>query len=438
MEQTVKNLVQLAMEMGADAADAIISERLGVDVNIFEGAVDAFSNSHTRGVGLRVIKNERVGYAYTEKADEADERLVRAALASAAVSDPVKGADVYRGEGVTCRAEEPTMPNAEKVTDKALKLYEALIKHKIDSVQACEVEQRVTRRAFANSAGIVCSSMEQRAEMAAEPVVREGDWTDNNYDIAIAYTLEELDEQAVAEKSVEKAWQYHGAVPGRTGKMPVVLSGLSMARLLSSMESAFSAEQAEKGLSLLRGREGEQIAAPLITLVDDPVHPQHGFTRLFDSEGVPARKKNVIDAGVLTTLLHSVASANRAGVAPTGNAMRGYAGAVSIGVQNFYLVPGAETAQALYEQAGAGVIVQEVSGLHAGVNATSGDFSLLGKGFLIENGQKGAPIAQMVVSGNFFRLLEQVQTLGNDLEFISGGYGSPSVLVQGLTIAAGA
>lgn len=85
--------------------------------------------------------------------------------------------------------------------------------------------------------------------------------------------------------------------------------------------------------------------------------------------------------------------------------------------------------------AGDGVYVTEISGLHAGANPITGDFSLSSKGFLITEGKKGAPVKSFTVSGNFFTLLKEIEKLGTDLDFVNGKYGAPSVLVRNMAVA---
>ena len=113
----------------------------------------------------------------------------------------------------------------------------------------------------------------------------------------------------------------------------------------------------------------------------------------------------------------------------------------------FYIQPAGDTEEtaenkklpkvpeALFRKAGEGIYVTELMGLHAGANAVTGDFSLSAKGFLITEGGKGAPVKNFTVSGNFFELLKNVEVLGNDLEFLQGKFGSPSILVRDIAVA---
>jgi PmbA protein len=438
MRELVQRIVNAALGFGADEADAVAVEREGVEANAFAGEIDAFVRSLSCGIGVRAIVGGRVGYAYTEKMDEA-EGVAKAAVENARISDPQPGAGIYAGQGRSgCEKRQP-LDDARDITAATLALYEAAMREGADSVATCAAESTTSTVYFANSAGVACEDCRKFSILFVEPVAKKDDYTDSNHDFAVGPDIAALDVDAVAKKAFMRAMQYYGAQRVKAGAVPVVISAEAMADLLGAFVPMFSAENAQKGLSLLKGKEGARIAPDHITLIDNPDHPKLPFGYAFDGEGAPTAKKNVVDRGMLTSLLYDVASANRAGKATTANARRSYNTQVSIAPYHFYFLPGEATVEALVASAGEGILVAEVSGLHAGVNATSGDFSLLAKGFAIRDGKKAAPIAQMVVSGNFLSLLDGVRGIADDLTFgIPGGscFGSPTMLVDGLTVAA--
>ncbi|HML45936.1 MAG TPA: metallopeptidase TldD-related protein [Clostridia bacterium] len=181
---------------------------------------------------------------------------------------------------------------------------------------------------------------------------------------------------------------------------------------------------------------GEVIAAPCVTLVDDPLLPEGMATAPFDDEGVATYRKPVIEAGTLKTLLHNLKTAKKDGVQSTGNAAKsGYAAPVRVSPSNFFFQPGADDLAALCARMGEGLVITDVSGLHAGANAVSGDFSLLSKGYRVRNGEKAEPVEQITVAGNFYTLLKDIVAVGSDLTFPFGGVGSPSVWVKALSVA---
>ena len=213
-----------------------------------------------------------------------------------------------------------------------------------------------------------------------------------------------------------------------------------MSDLISTFSSVFSSETAQKGLSKLAGKEGTVIASEAVTLVDDPFHKDNPIPRPFDGEGSPTYVKNVIEKGELKTLLYNLKTAAIAGKKTTGNASKGGYNS-SIGVRPFtmYLAPGELTEEELLKQAGNGIYINALAGLHAGADAVTGDFSLQSAGYLIEDGKKTAHIKSFTVAGNFFDLLRNITAVANNFELpmaiSSTAFGAPSVLVSGLSIA---
>jgi PmbA protein len=258
----------------------------------------------------------------------------------------------------------------------------------------------------------------------------------NDYQIALG-NIETINTDALTEKAVKSAIAKLGGEPVPTGKYPVVFDPEAMSDLLSTFSSVFSAENARKGLSKLAGKEGENIAAPGITLVDDPAHPGSYLQRSFDAEDSPAYRKNIIEKGRLNTLLYDLKNAALAGKETTGNASKAnYDSPVGIRPFTLYLEAGECSEEALLKQAGNGVYINSLGGLHAGANPVSGDFSLQSAGFLIEDGKKTRRVKSFTVAGNFYELLQNIVCVADDLEFPGmGTVGSPSVLVEGLSIA---
>ena len=148
-------------------------------------------------------------------------------------------------------------------------------------------------------------------------------------------------------------------------------------------------------------------------------------------------EKSIIDKGVFATALYDLKSAYKAGKASTGNGFRS-GSAVSEMPTNLIVEPGEKDFDQLVEEVGEGIILTDLSGLHAGVNAISGDFSLLCEGYLIENGKKGRPVEQITVAGNFYDVLKSIKSIGKDVINLPSGEGeffTPSVYIESLAIS---
>ena len=213
-----------------------------------------------------------------------------------------------------------------------------------------------------------------------------------------------------------------------------------MRSLLSAYSPVFSAKNARLGLSLLAGKEGEKIASEIVTLTDDPMREGNDIVTPFDAEGVATYRKNVIENGVLKTLLHNLESAALDGVESTGNASKGgYSAPVGISPYSFCIEAGELSFDELLGVCENGIYITELKGLHAGTNSVTGDFSLESAGYLIENGKLTRAVKSFTVAGNFFTLLKDVAALSDKVDtgvptsFTS--YGSPDVLVKNMSVA---
>ena len=293
--------------------------------------------------------------------------------------------------------------------------------------------------AIYNSKGLDLSYANATAGVVLAAVVSDGQEMADAYQIKLGQ-LDKIDIGAMAAKAAKSAKDKLGGDVAPTGNYSVVFSPDAMSDLLATFSSIFSSEAAQKGLSKLGDAEGKVIASELVTLVDDPFHKDNPMPINFDAEGSPAHRKNVIEKGVLNTLLYNLKTAAVAGKKTTGNASKaGYNAPVAVRPFTMYLQNGDVTEAELLVKAGNGVYINSLGGLHAGANPISGDFSLQSGGFMIENGVKTTPVKSFTVAGNFYELLKNIVCVANNCELPSAmgmtAFGSPTVMVEGLSVA---
>jgi len=408
--------------------------------------VKGYSTENSSGVSFRCVINGKAGYASTEnRTEEEAKSLVLRALNNAGSIESEEKAFIHEKGDRYAVLEDSGMsqPTGAELTDAALALQKEL--YQADSRVADGTQAYMAyageKYALYNSNGLDLEDKVTLSMCYAIPLVADGGEMYDGFEMKRG-NLKDFDIKAIAADAVENAVSTIGAGSVPSGKYTAVISNKTMATLLMTYSSVFSAEAAQKGLSLLNGKEGEKIAADFITIVDDPMYHDNVIKRTFDGEGVATYAKNVVEKGVLNTLLHNLKTAAKAGVKSTGNAGRpSYASVISVSPFTFYIQPEgnvqekAKVPEELLRKAENGVYVTDVTGLHAGANPVTGDFSLSAKGFLITEGKKGAPVKNFTVSGNFFELLKNVEILGRDLDFVQGTFGSPSVLVRELAIA---
>jgi PmbA protein len=435
-------LFQKAREAGLTEYEAYVASGDSFEASVHAGELIAYNVSSTLGLGFRALVNGRMGYASTQALDEdAAELLVKGVIASATLTETDDPQFLY--EGGDTQALDLYNPALNGISD-AEKVKMALELEKLAlavdpriTTDGCAVVYGAGGRRIVNSKGLDVSFRDNALGAYVSAVAREGERAGSAYRFRMERGgVPGFDR--IARQASGEAIDFLSAAPVASGRYPVVLRASAAQELLAAFADAFSADEAQRGLSKLKGREGEIVAAACLTLKDDPLNPAGFAAAPFDGEGVPACQKAVIDQGRLTTLLHNLKTSAKQGVASTGNAARGYASPIAVAPTNFYFEPSDKPPEALLQMAEGGLLITEMQGLHSGGNVVSGDFSYGAKGYRIEGGKPAQPVDQITVAGNFYDLLLQMQAVGSDLEFGQPGrscFGSPSLFVGELTVA---
>ena len=426
-----------AKAAGIDPAEISMSSSESFSARARKAKLENYQVSDRIGVTLRGRVNGRIGTASTQAIDEESiDMLVRGVIESAELietdeQDEILPPDAHYETVVNMKPELENVTAEEKI---ALAMALDRIVTGGDSritPQYATVASGSETYCLRNSLGLDLSHSSNMIYAYTSVVAKEDERTATGMQLLWGYGMEDVPAEKIAGDAMEDALSKVNAGRMKSGVYPVVIKNGAMADLLTTFSGVFSADNAQKGLSLLGSRVGETVASGQVTLVDDPLMPWGLGSCPFDREGAATYKKNVIENGVLTTLLHNRKTAKKAGVKTTGNA----AGGGRVAPSNFYIAPGEYSEEALFAQLGDGLYLTEVSGLHAGANPVSGDFSLLSRGFEVKDGKKVRAVEQFTVAGNFYKLLESIEAVGSDLIFEGSPIGSPSVRVTSLSVA---
>ncbi len=441
--EQMKNAL-IAAATAADIEQYEIYYQVGesISAETLKDDISAFASSVSGGICFRCIVDGKMGYASSELlTEDAMEELVKNAISNAACIDNDDEVFIFEGspEYAVIDANEAKLADAVTIRDTALRLQRETYAQsdKVgDGTQSVAMSSLSEVRLY-NSHGLSLSNRTGMSGAYASAVVRDGDEAQEAFDFAVGETFEEVKETAAV--AVRKALDKMGATVACSGKYNVVFDGRQFRQFLAVFSPAFSAKNAQLGLSLLAGKEGEQIAAPAINIVDDPMREGSPIKTPFDGEGVATARRAVVENGVLKTMLYDLTTAKKAGVTSTGNGQKGsYASPVSIAPYNFGLMAGDCDLDTLLSKAGEGIYITECKGFHAGANAVTGDFSIESAGFMIRDGKLAEPVKSFTVAGNFFRLIKDIDTLGNEIRWGIPGrtvFGSPDVLVRDMSVA---
>lgn len=439
----IEELLEKGKQAGFEDMEVYIQGSSSMDIKVFKGELDKYTIADGEGMSFRGVCNGNMGYAYSEKVDRSSvDMLIEGAKQNASViEDEDKefifgGSESYR-EVESYNSELEAVDTSKKI-DFAMELERVALSldERVESVSTCLYGESSGYSVLVNSKGLV---LEDRSNMAYGYIsvkVKDGDdiKTADRYVLSNDFSVFDVSE--LAKEAVDEAISMIGAKSVESGDYEIVLRNDVAASFIDSFEGIFSAEAVQKDLSLLKGKLGEQIAVPELTIVDDPFLENGMGSTGFDSEGVATVYKKLIENGELKTYLHSLKTAKKDGVEPTGNGFKGYKSSISIAPTNFYVENGAHSFEDMIKSVKRGILVIDLQGLHSGLNSVSGDFSLSAYGYLVENGAIVRPVNQITVAGNFYKLIKEIEMIGDDLEFIlPGNIGSPSIKIKSLSVA---
>jgi len=440
-EQEFNKLFELARGK-VDDIEIVLSSGKAFSVKIHKQSVESFNYADSKGIGIRIIKDSRVGYSYTEEfTDEAFKMIIDEAITSSELVEnlePVKFDDYPDiPEKLHLYSEEL---NSVKVEDKIA------LAQKLESL-ALEADKRVFNVPYAaysdgfsysrvaNSKGLNKESKANYCSAFVMALAQEGEDKKSGMDFVMSRDFKKIDPKKMAEKGVKQATDLlNGSTPA-SGQYPVVLNNEMMASLLSTFSGIFSAKNVQEGKSLLRGKIGEKIGSSVVTILDDGLHPDGMMSAPFDSEGFPSQRTPLVDDGVLSSFLHNTITAAKDKVKSTGNGSRSYKGSLTVSQTNLVLQPGKETVNDLLKSYDRVIEVVSLQGLHSGANPISGDFSLAAEGFLYENGDRKEALANFTISGNFFQILQDIEKVADDAQFNMQSCSSPAVLIKQLAVS---
>lgn len=443
-----KDLLNKLIEKGQekmDEVEAFLVKNKQLDIEIYKGEIEKYSLAESGGLSFRGSSQGKMGYSYTERLEEsALDSLVYEALEN---SKYIEGSDdeiIFSGsesyEEINHYDDSlnqvPTQDKLNFLINLEKEAYS--LDERVFAVNACAYQEFEGERYLVNSKGLDLHDKSNGGAAYISVVVKDNEDTKTGISYRIFYDFSSLDYKEIAKEAVDRATSMLGASNIKSGNYPIIIENTTFANLLSAFTPIFSSDNVQKGLSLLKGKLGEEIASPLLTIVDDPFLKGGFASRNFDDEGTASTFKTMVDNGKLVSFAYNWKTANREGVASTGHASRSYKGPISIAPTNLYVVNGDLDLDEMMALADKGLLINNLEGLHSGLNPVSGDFSLSASGYEIKDGKKARPVNQITIAGNLYEVFKNIVAVGNDLKFglPSNGYiGSPSILVKSLAVS---
>ncbi|PKK94140.1 MAG: TldD/PmbA family protein [Tenericutes bacterium HGW-Tenericutes-6] len=427
--------ILLGKEKGITDLEVFAVRNKSLKLSVYEGKVDQHVQSDVEVVTIRgIVENKLSTIRYENLSQTNVSEMLDQLILNAKALTVVEPAIIYEGSKSYPEVKDElfdfgSVPVIDKIN--LLKNLESKIleNKKVKQVQSTQYQEIDTETTLVNSKGLNLSRHNTYAYAYAIGVFAENEDIQTAYDVKLAKTFDEFDADKMAQKTIDIGVKKLGGKSIPSGHYKTVFSNEMFADLLSVFTSIFSGESAYRNMTSLKDKVGKEIADKRFNLIDDPLFKDALFKMPFDDEGVACSKRYVIENGVFKGFNHNLKTAAIFKESPTGNGFHG-----SIAPTNLYLEPGQKSFDEMISTIKEGVYITDLVGLHAGVKQVSGDFSLQASGFKIKDGKLDHAVKMIVISGNFFKAINDIDEIGSDLKFTIQGVGSPSVSFKSLVV----
>jgi PmbA protein len=438
--------VEQALAAGAADAEAYATDATKREIRVHGGEVESLSTATERGIGVRSWIGGRVGFSFgTDLSPQGTAEVARRSAEAAGIADEDEFAAPPQAAGSRPEIEGLRDPSvAEWATERAVKLaLEVERAAREEDPRVVGVEQAVyfdsdERVSIAGSAGIT-GEFEVSGAYAYLQALAEGEsGRETGLGFGIARGPAGLEAGPIGVEGARRATAMIGAVKPDSRACPIVLDPTVAASFVGLLGGAICADAVQRGRSPLAGRVGEEVAGEAFVLHDDGLDPQGLDSSPFDGEGVPRRGTELVGEGSLRTYLYDSYTARRGGAASTGNAGRsGYRTLPGVSASNLVVAPGELELEGLLGEAGEGVFVTDVAGLHSGVNPVTGVFSVGASGRAIRGGELAEPLREFTIASDLISMLRAVRAAGAAPRWVpfGGSVSTPPLLIGEMTVA---
>lgn len=432
-----EELIAVGKKDGADEIEVSIIDGYEFRADIRFGEIENLLEAGSRYISFRVIKDKKTAFATSsDLSKETLQHLLKRSIKRAVLANP----DEYAGL-------PPFSPK--KINLQSLKLYDpeapelsseqkialaketekiALQDKRITNSHGASFETNEIKFILANSNGFLDEYDQTLCSLSLGLQAGETDSRVEDFWFSSKRHFHELESaEEVAKKAIERTVRQLKSRKIKTQKVPVVFEPLMTSWLLGFLCSCVSGISIYQKTSFLAGRLGKRIGNARVTVFDDGLLPGKLGSKPFDSEGVPCQKTPVVERGILKNYLCNTYAARKLRLKSTGNG----AGA-SVSPHNFYLQPGNHPPEEIIASVDKGLIL--IRTLGHGLNSVTGDISRGAFGLWIEKGEITYPVSEITISGNLGEILNQIEMVGNDLNFYTPLAG-PTIKIQELTVA---
>ncbi|GGH27811.1 microcin-processing peptidase 1. Unknown type peptidase. MEROPS family U62 [Cribrihabitans marinus] len=441
-EEICHALLDAAKRAGAEAADTIVMQGSSVSIEVRGGALEHAERAEAADLGLRVLMGR--SQAIVSASDSRPETL--AAMAERAVAMAREAPeDAYAGLARPDQLARDWDLDALDLLDPAPEPEpDALMADALAAEAAAQSVPGVTQVSDAaagyglNRVHLAASNGFSggyaRSSRSTSCVAISGTGTGMQRDYDADSRIHQGDLRGADEigrSAGERAVSLTGARQPRTGTFPVLFDERISSSLIGHLTAAINGTSIARGSSWLKDALGTQVLPESLSLIEDPHRLRVSGSRPFDAEGLPTRRRAVVEDGILTGWTLDLGSARKLSMDPTGNAARGVSSAPSPSNWNLALTQGQSDRDELLRDMGTGLLVTSLIG--STINPNTGDYSRGASGFWVENGEIAYPVNECTIAGNLRDMLLRIQPANDARPWLSRVV--PSLLIEGMTLA---
>ncbi len=450
LNEKTAQLLDYISRAGAKHADAVAIHSTGESISVRHGKVESIEAERSQGIGLRgfVATDKGLAFASASSSDFSDaglKQLAAQVVTMARISEP--DPDVVPPVGAnhpssrdldSWQKEHPLIAhgwNTEAAKAAALRCEQAALSYsdQVSNSEGATAAFGDDTTVYACSDGFVADYSKSSSALSVSVIAGAGEQMQRDYAWHSTFAASGLrDASELGIEAASRACKRVGSRVISSRSCPVLFEPRIAGSIFSHLISAINGRSVLQKRSFLGDDVGKQLFPDFVTLEENPDHALGLSNRLFDGEGTLCQRKNIIEAGVLTTLLTDRYAAKRLNIKETGNASRGLTGDIGIGTSNLIIAPGAMSQQEMIKDIGNGFFVTELMGF--GINGVTGDYSRGAAGFLIENGEITQPVQEVTIAGNLREMFRNISHLGSDVTWL-GSRAVPSIAISDMTIA---
>jgi PmbA protein len=432
LRQMSADVLRLAQEAGASAAEAEVSMGVGQNVSVRLDEVETIEYNRDKGMSVSVYFGQRRGHASTS--DLSPQALRDTVTAACSIAR-------HTAHDEFCGLADPALLATEIPDLDLYHPWDISMEQAIELAKQCEaaalgVDKRINNSegagvstyaglfSYANSSGFNRGYPTTRHSLSCSVIAEDGDNMQRDYWYSSARAATDLDPtEAVGRKAGERTARRLGSRRIKTAQVPVLFEASIASSLLSHFVSAISGGSLYRKSSFLLDSLEQQVFAPHVRISEQP-HLKRGLASApFDNEGVATHSRELVTGGVLHGYMLASYSARKLGMASTGNAG---------GNHNLILHSGNQDFNDLLQTMHTGLLVTELLG--HGINPVTGDYSRGAAGFWVENGQIQHPVEEITIAGNLKDMFRQMSAIGNDI-LVQGSKQTGSILIERMTVA---